>query len=309
VARVAAVIERFARAFVPVEDEHASPRRRVDWNDYARLAVPSGRWTTFRCSYSELADNPDLAATLRWTLARVGVRQLLERIGDLLRRLGPGPARRPSRHVLEPMAILSEWLLLALEAVAWVRDERGLGGATALDGLPWSLTVSAMWEAWVESFLVALAARLGGRLTSAREGATRRPIIWQSGARSLGHLAPDFLLELPGRSVWVDARYKDHLNRLRATAWGGLESVIRESHRADFHQALAFALLSEKPRVDTVLVFPEREGSSDAPAFAAASVTAGERNVRLVMGSLPFGFAALARREAALDRWERELRG
>ena len=318
VARVAAVIERLSRAFVPVEDERASPRGRVDWNDYARRAVPTGRWTAFRCAYSELADNPDLAAALRWTLTRVGddlstvadlvvVRQLLDRIGDLLRRLGPGPSRRPSRHVLEPMAILSEWLLLALEAVAWVRDERGLGGATALDGLPWSLTVSAMWEAWVESFLVALAARLGGRLSSARQGATRRPIVWQSGVRSLGHLSPDFLLVLPGRSVWVDAKYKDHLNRLRSTEWGGLESVIRESHRADFHQALAYALLARTPRVDTILVYPEREGT-DEPAFATASMTAGDRDVRLVMGSLPFGFAAPARREAALDRWERVLR-
>jgi hypothetical protein len=35
----------------------------------------------------------------------------------------------------------------------------------------------------------------------------------------------------------------DHPNRLRAPEWSGLASVIRESHRVDSRQALAYALL------------------------------------------------------------------
>jgi hypothetical protein len=130
-------------------------------------------------------------------------RRLLERIGDLLRTLGPGPARRPGVDELAPSTIAPEWLRLAIEAMAWVRDERGLGGARSLDGLPWSLPVNNLWEAWVEAFLHSLAIRLGGRLFTGREGSTSRPFVWRTHTRSLGHLAPDFLLELPGRSVWI----------------------------------------------------------------------------------------------------------
>src|SRR5262249_7885651 len=111
VARIAAAIERLNRTFVPVMVEREGPRGTVDWNWYSKRALPTGRWTSFRCTYSDLSDDPRLMSALRWTLRRVGqdlepasdlviARRLLERIHDLLRRLGPGPAARPAENGL-----------------------------------------------------------------------------------------------------------------------------------------------------------------------------------------------------------------
>jgi hypothetical protein len=324
ISRVAALVAQLTRTFVPTTEERQMPRGTVDWNWYAGQALPTGRWTSFRCSYSELSNDPELVAALRWTLRRVGqdlepavdfvvARRLLERVENLLRALGPGPARRPGMDELAGPTVAPEWLRLAVEAMAWVRDERGLGGARSLDGLPWSLPVNSLWEAWVEAFLQSLAIRLGGRLLTAREGATSRPFVWRTHTRSLGYLAPDFLLELPGRAVWIDAKYKDHLRRLAVQDWSGLPDALRESHRADLHQALAYAMLADTPRVDTFLVYPSPAGSSgdslaSEPPFALADLVGGGRCVRLGLGSIPFGFQGPAHREGVVAGWEKTLR-
>jgi 5-methylcytosine-specific restriction endonuclease McrBC regulatory subunit McrC len=127
------------------------------------------------------------------------------------------------------------------------------------------------------------------------------------------HLAPDFLLELPGRAVWIDAKYKDHLRRLAVQNWSALPEALRESHRADLHQALAYAMFAEAPRVDTFLVYPGTLGPAGEPAapepvFALADLVAGGRQVRLGLGSIPFGFQGPAHREQVVVAWEKVLR-
>ena len=129
----------------------------------------------------------------------------------------------------------------------------------------------------------------------------------------MGHLAPDFLLELPGRAVWIDAKYKDHLRRLAVQDWSGLPVALRESHRADLHQALAYAMFAEAPRVDTFLVYPGTVGLAGEPVapepvFALADLVAGGRQVRLGLGSISFGFQGPAHREQVVAAWEKVLR-
>ncbi|MBI2460679.1 MAG: hypothetical protein HYV61_04070, partial [Candidatus Rokubacteria bacterium] len=101
--------------------------------------------------------------------------------------------------------------------------------------------------------------------------------------------------------------YKDHFNRIQLEGWSGLAERLRESHRADLHQALAYALLADMPRVDTILVYPQQRERRD-PAFALAELAAGERHVRLGLGSIPFGFNGPADREATMLLWEQTLR-
>ena len=318
IARIAAALEHLTRTFREVEEIRAVPRGRPDWNQYVSRSLPTGRWNSFLCKYSDLVTDPELIGSIRWTLHRiaqdleavstVGVTShLLLKIQELLRKVGFGPALRPkATEMVIPLA--SDWMSLLLEAVAWIRDERGLGGARSLDGLSWSLGVGQIWEAWVESFLATLALRLGARLSSARLGSTRRPLAWQGLTRSLGHLAPDFMLELPTRVVWVDAKYKDHLERLRRNRIDGMSDSVRESHRADMHQALAYALLADLPQVDTILLYPHWQGTKESEFATADLPSAGRKRVRVVLGSIPFGFEGPAEREATLASWENLLR-
>jgi 5-methylcytosine-specific restriction endonuclease McrBC regulatory subunit McrC len=137
-------------------------------------------------------------------------------------------------------------------------------------------------------------------------GEARRSLRWEGNVTSTGALAPDVGLIGDQRIIWLDAKYKAHLTLLARHGWTGVTERIREAHRADLHQALAYAALADVDRVDTVLVYPHLGASDAPPPSAVASFAAGRRRVRLVLGALPFGFGTPAKGAAALHDW-REL--
>jgi hypothetical protein len=264
-----------------------------------RGQVPVGRWTSLPCEFSDLADDPDLKAAVRWTLVRlvddlrpyaasVPGRLLTERARALQHDIGDGPLRRPSTTVAP---VFEAFVADALEAMGWVADERGLGGARALDGLAWDLEVADVWEAWVRGFANALAPQLGLRQPGLTEA--RRPLRWEGGVASMGDQ----------RVVWIDAKYKAHLSLLARHGWRGTTELVRDAHRADLHQALAYAALADVDRVDTVLLYPHLGQGDVAPPTAVATVASGRRRVRLVLGAIPFGFGTPAKADATVKSW------
>ncbi|MFH0900964.1 MAG: hypothetical protein V2A73_10075 [Pseudomonadota bacterium] len=61
----------------------------------------------------------------------------------------------------------------------------------------------------------------------------------------MGALVPDVELRGGERVVWVDAKYKAHLELLARRGRSGLSDEIRAEHRAGLHQALAYASLAD----------------------------------------------------------------
>ena len=197
----------------------------------------------------------------------------------------------------------SEFVAAALEAMGWVSEERGLGGARSLDGLAWDLSIDAVWEAWVASFS-SLLARFLGMVASPFQGA-RRSLRWEGSAQSMGALVPDVELRAADRVVWLDAKYKAHLALLARRGWSGLSEELRAEHRADLHQALAYAALADAPQVDSVLVYPQL-GQDDRSPATVATVTSGRRRVRLILAAVPFGYRGPEHQERSLKSF-REL--
>ena len=252
-----------------------------------------------------------MMAAVRWTLGRLddelalfheatAARLLRVRVAYLRLHVGPGEARRPSAD-FRPGG--SGWVAEATQAMGWVAEERGVGGSRVLDGMSWDLPIDEVWEAWVDAFVCDLAARTG--LVALRRGTTTRRLNWSTPMRSMGKLVPDSGLRGDDRIVWVDAKYKAHLRLLAHKGWSGLNESTRDAHRADLHQALAYASLDEVTRVDSVLVYPKLS-PDDRGQPAIATVAAGRRRVRLRLLGLPFGFQSPSDREATLTRW-REL--
>jgi hypothetical protein len=200
----------------------------------------------------------------------------------------------------------SEWLRDALEAMAWVAEERGLGGARSLDGLAWDLSIDSVWEAWIAAF----AGRLGGRLgmTASPFAGARRALRWVGPVQSMGSLAPDVELRSAERVVWIDAKYKPHLQLLAQRGWSGVSDEIRREHRADLHQALAYASLADVAQVDTLLLYPSM-GSEPPRLDTVATVTSGRRRVRLILASVPFGYRSPEHEEADLAAFRELLVG
>jgi len=310
--RIAALLQHRRRGFVERAEYRTSPRGHVDWTTWATAQVSRGAWTTFPCRFSEPDDDPDLLASVRWTLSRLAedlsslawsppARYLLRRAAELQSIVGTGAQRRPSLNWSQAGA--SAWVTEAVEAMTWVAEERGLGGARSLDGLAWDLSIDAVWEAWVAAFSADLGRQLG--MTASPFQAARRPLRWHGAAQSMGALVPDVELRGPERIVWVDAKYKAHLELLARKGWSGLSDEVRAEHRADLHQALAYASLADVPQVDTLLIYP-RVGSDDRLQATVATVTSGRRRVRLVLAAVPFGYRNPEHRERCL-RYFRDL--
>ncbi len=311
VRRLEAFLRHRKRGFSEHAELRQSPRGRVDWSRWATTHLPSGRWTTLPCHFPEPDDDPELMAGVRWTLARLddelavfqeasAARVLRTRVSDLLLQVGTGPLRRPSREL---RAGKSGWVAEATQAMGWVAEERGLGGSRVLDGMSWDLPIDEVWEAWVEAFVADLAPRCG--FSAVRRGDTTRRLNWSTSTSSMRLLIPDTGLRGPDRLVWVDAKYKAHLQLLARRGWSGLEESTRDAHRADLHQALAYAALDEVERVDSMLVYPDLSPDDDGRP-AIATVASGRRRVRLLLVGLPFGFHSPDHREMKLTEW-REL--
>jgi len=190
--RLAQLLRHRRRGFVERRERRSSPRGQIDWMSWASSQVPRGAWTTFPCRFSEPDDDPDLIASIRWTLTRLEEelgtvawsstsRHLLRRAGELRAVIGAGTSRRPPSSWTLPGA--SVWVAEAIEAMTWVAEERGLGGAKSLDGLAWDLSIDAVWEAWVASFAAELAGTIG--MVPSPFQSARRALRWEGPVQSM----------------------------------------------------------------------------------------------------------------------------
>jgi len=193
-----------------------------------------------------------------------------------------------------------------MEAMSWVSDERGLGGARSLDGLPWDLPIDQLWERWLGALMQSLAPRFG---FGVRVGdRTERRLVWRGDVRSMRSLRPDIELVSAQRTVWIDAKYKHHLGTLSRKRWIDLSDEVRASHRADLHQALAYASLSGVDEVDTILAYPTAGSPEARTPMAVATLRSGPRRVRLFLMGVPFGFRGAAHEAQVTEEWGTVLR-
>jgi len=182
-----------------------------------------------------------------------------------------------------------------IQALAWIVDERGLGGGQEMDGLSWELPLEILWERYVEAKVREEVCHEGGEISVGRLGQTVFPLHWSTAtARSLTHLVPDIVVRR-GRSVRiVDAKYKAHFAELDEHAWTRLTDEIRDAHRADIHQILAYASLYDADEVTASLIYPLRRTTWEALRerrrdCAQAELFHGSRRVKLELRGLPFG--------------------
>ena len=126
-----------------------------------------------------------------------------------------------------------------------------------LEGIPWTMPMEQFFEAWVETVVRAATRRTGGILKTGRLRETVSPLSWDPPyVGSQRSFVPDMMLEMEGFSVVIDAKYKRHWEELQDGGWHNQTNELREQHRADLLQVLAYANLVSSTNVICCLIYP-----------------------------------------------------
>lgn len=310
-ARLEALLRSLTPGYLEAEAVLLQPRGGVVWKSYIGTSFARGAWHHVPCRFPDLSTDPTLRRHVKWALQRIH-RDLLRAGGTdvvalslaalavrLMDSLADVAAVMPRKEELDRRMmgnrVLGNALLRGIEAIAWIVDERGLGGGSERDGLAWMLPLETLWESYVESVYRREATDTGGEVRVGRLGQTLFPLHWSDPThRTLGHLVPDVVI-MRGKSVQVvDAKYKAHLAEVEESGWQRFEDETREAHRADLHQILAYASLYEADEVTATLVYPLRSSTYTVLKErkrdrSYAELFHGGRTVRLELRGLPFG--------------------
>lgn len=311
--RIRALLQQLERRFETVEEIRRAPRGSVDWPKYARRSVSVARFLDVPCRFPDLLDDRQLRAAVRFVLqkqlhaletqrtAGVFVLRLIELCQQLLSVVSDVSPREPA--AMELTAWLRGPLQTptyrdGLQAIEWTVDERGLAGLSDLHGLPWVMPMESFFEAWVETVMSGVSRRLGGVLRTGRQLQTVSPLDWQPPfLGSQRYLLPDIVLDRGDLTVIVDAKYKAHWEEMQEHRWGELEDELRERHRADLLQVLAYANVSDAPRTVVCLAYPCTDATwhslgDRSRRVHRASMKSGSRRIELLLTAMPMGVPA-----------------
>lgn len=309
--RIEALLRNLKRGYQEREEVLRRPRGTILWGDYVKGSLARGRWDRLPCRFPDLAADPRLRGMARWTIERVYaslVRSpeqdqvasaLIQLSTHLLTALNDVTALYPSERALQTILrgslIAGSALSAAAEAMEWVAEDRGLGGGRTLDGLSWALALDQLWESYVEAVYRREAAMTGASILVGRKHETIVPVHWTpSWNRSLGHLVPDLVLQKGAEVEIVDAKYKAHLADIDELGWRNLREEVKEAHRADLHQILAYAALYDAEMITATLVYPLPEAlwnelHAKGLDVTRAEINRGARHVSLQLRGIPFG--------------------
>lgn len=305
--RMQKLLDAMERRFTIVEADLQAPRGQVEWTKYATTRLPHGRLLDVPCRYPDLRDDEDLRSAIHWVVRRhrdallgqvaagLVVRRLLAICDALLARLAGTPAHMPvnrSRHGWSRRPFSTRVFKEGLQAIDWTVDERGLAGLSELAGLAWRMDMEVFFEAWVEAIAEEVARKHGARLRVGRRDETRVPLDWRPrGSGSQRSLLPDLVLERDDVVLVIDAKYKRHAEEIERRGWSNVDEALREQHRDDLLQALAYSTLFEAPRVVSCLAYPstaaDQEPSPGGRLPPRAVVRTAGRRVEVALLAVP----------------------
>lgn len=112
---------------------------------------------------------------------------------------------------------------------------------------PWRLNFSLFFEDYVQFMLKTVAMQKGARMicNPHYELAGKKP-VW-----ALRYIEPDVVIVKDDVQYVIDAKYKFHMYNLSADT-----DRLRETFRADLHQALAYSSLSSAIHKNVLLIYP-----------------------------------------------------
>ena len=313
--RLKLLLDQLQRRFEITHEVRSSPRGTIDWNHYVHRQMSRARFLEVPCSFPELQKDKDLSEAIRFALekqlhslesqrsAGTFVLELLETcrsLIDLVRDVRPRAPLPTAVQLWQRGTLKSEVFRRGVEAIEWTADERGLAGLSDFEGIPWAMSMEQFFEAWVEALMSRVARQIGGTLRTGRQRQTVVPLTWEPPyLGSQKSLIPDLVIERGDTTTIVDAKYKEHWEEMQERRWSDQEEELRERHRADLLQVLAYSTLALTPKVLVCLAYPcseERWLSLRARdrLLHRASLPMAERRVELILSAFPLSTRVMA---------------
>jgi len=307
--RLEVLIRNLDRRFEMDESYHSIPKGQVNWADYSQKQVPHGRFLNMKCRFPELKENREIKSIVHFALKKqrqsletqrdfgVHVLQLLDYCNRLIQKVSDCAPKRPNNvqvDYFQSSLIHGEAIKQGLEAVAWTTENKGLAGLGDLSGLPWMLNMDELFESYVEAILEKIVQKTGGHLKSGRKRETVTPISWDPPfLGSQGSLVPDLIIEKENHVYIVDAKYKDHWEDLNTEGWYSFSDQIRERHRNDLLQVLAYASIPDSKEISCCLMYPCKQKTWDSLVernrhIHSADITHGNKRINLHLAAMPF---------------------
>ena len=312
--RIKELLDIMERRFEYTESDLKAPRGSVKWSRYVTSCITAARFLDVPCRYPDLRDDRELKAAIHFTLrkqlasletqrsAGAFVLSLINFCQTLIEQVNSIGPRQPSPITMNTWytgSFRSNIFRDGLQAMEWTIDDRGLAGLGDLQGLPWIMSMEEFFEAWVETITGALSRRIGGVIRVGRKRETISPLVWNppySGTQK--YLMPDLILERfsaqdnEKETIIFDAKYKGHWEDLNFEQWGRLDEDLRERHRADLLQVLAYSTIFETKKITSCLIYPCKKKNWERmkarnELYHRASLNAGRRNVSLVLTAVP----------------------
>jgi hypothetical protein len=307
-ARLKVLLDSLERRFELTKEIRRAPRGAVHWAEYATRSLRQANFLAIPCTFPDLRDDRLLKGAVRHTVEHQlmaletqkehgsFVHRLIEFGQHLLRRVQTVPVYVPSSTVLTSWLqrpLRSEPYVEGIQAIEWTIDERGLAGLSDLEGIPWTMPMEEFFEAWTETVFRVVAQRTGGQVRVGRKRETVHAVHWEPPyLGSQKSLIPDIWLEWESATLIVDAKYKRHWEELQQRSWMNVEEELREQHRNDLLQILAYANLARTPRVIACLAYPCSPQNWNSlrergRLVHRAELTAGAREIHLWLTAVP----------------------
>ncbi len=306
--RIQLMLDQINRTFNFSEADLIAPKGTVNWNLYANCRIPVAKFLDIPCKYPDLKDNDELKSGIHFTLklilsslqsqrtAGIFVLQLIEICENLISRVNKFIPKQISGLTFQHwnnLPIRTDAFREGLQAIEWTVEDRGLAGMANLQGLPWIMPMEVFFEAWVETVAAQIIRQIGGQIKTGRKRETITPISWDPPyVGSQKFLLPDVIIERDNDVIILDAKYKRHWEELSFNSWVNVEKEIKEKHREDLLQILAYSTLSDKKNITSCLIYPCKESTWESMLsrdriFHKASVYAGNRKINLVLAAIP----------------------
>ncbi len=305
--RIEALLKQSSRKFELFEKDLSAPKGKINWGSYATSKIPRVKFLQVPCRFSDITQNNEMKSAVHYVLKKqlgdletqkqhgIMVSKLIELCQILITKVDDISPRQPLPRQLEAwrrMPLKGQDYSDGIQAMEWVVDERGLAGLSNLDGLPWAMSMEEFFEAWIETMAEKIARRIGGTTKAGRKRQTITPISWDPPyTGSQKYLLPDIILEKEDETIIFDSKYKRHFEEISFERWSNLGDDIKQSHRDDILQVLAYSSVCDK-NVTSCLIYPCRYTTWESLRTRGrlshvAHLHAGAKKIRLVLTAVP----------------------